>query len=467
MKKIILAYLIAVTSFSAIAQSKINLGNFTKIEIPANFEIKLIQSEFNQVSFEDKDNKNETTALLEKGVYISNNTLMFKLAEFGSNLPVEMIVYTNNLQEIKLEANANVEMGSDSSIKAKEFKIIADGATKAELFIEAEKLEAKINGASKLILDGKVNEGSLEATGASRINAVGMAFENLNAEANGASKVSATIKTNLKVKVSGLAKMEYAGNPKNIEKEISGAAKIESVNEDNEDDRSVSAGVSINKGKKKKSRKNSTEMQSVFGGFEIGVSTFVTPDFNTTLSNTSKNLESNMANSWRFAINFGDIDLPIVKGKLSLASGLGLSFDYYGFKTKDSMISDDKTKLTYIQPNATLSSNYLTQFNLTLPLLVKYNTNYNKSNRRFYFATGIIINYTVSNKLITEYSKNGIDYETIAKGDFFVNRFRADATVRLGYGSISVFANYGLVPMFDKTIVADIRTMQVGLGLNF
>jgi hypothetical protein len=467
MKKIILAYLISLTSFSAIAQSKINLGNFTKIEIPANFEIKLIQSESNQVSFEGKDNKNETIALLEKGVYISNNTLLFKLAEFGPNLPVELIVYTNHLQEIKLEANANVEMGSDSSIKAKEFKIIADGATKAELFIETEKLEAKINGASKLILDGKANEGTLEATGASRINAVGMAFENLNAEANGASKVSATIKTNLKVKVSGLAKMEYAGNPKNIEKEISGAAKIESVNEDNEDDRSVSAGVSINKGKKKKSRKNSTDMQSVFGGFEIGVSTFVTPNFNTTLSNASKNLETNMANSWRFAINFGDLDLPIVKGKLALATGLGLSFDYYGFKTKDSMISDDKIKLTYIQPNATLSSNYLTQFNITLPLLVKFNTNYNKNNSRFYFATGVIVNYTVSNKLITEYSKNGIDYETIAKGDFFVNRIRADATVRLGYGSICVFANYGLVPMFDNTIVADIRTMQVGLGLNF
>lgn len=465
MKKIILAFTVALTGINATAQSKINLNSFNKMEVPANFKIKLIQSETNQVSFQDKDNKNQTTAILEKGVFVYDNTLKFNLADFGSNLPVELMVYTNNLQELKLESNAEVEMGSDSALKVKDFKIYADGATKAELFLEVEKLEAKINGASKLILDGKVTDAKLEVTGISRINAIGMAFENLNAEANGSSKISATVKNNLNVKTSGLSKIEYAGNPKNIEKEISGGSKIESVNEDNDDDRSVSAGLSINKGKKRKNKKHSTEMEVAFGGFEIGVSTLVTPNFNTTLTN--KNLETNMANSWRFAVNFGDWDLPIVKGRLALTTGIGLSFDYYGFKTKDSMISDDKSKLIFNQAPTTLSTNCLYQFNLTLPLLVKYNSSYSKNNRRFYFATGVIINYTVSNQLLTEYSKNGIEYEVEAKGDYFVNRFRADATARFGYGSVSVFANYGLVPLFDTDIVADTRTLQVGLGLNF
>ncbi len=466
MKKLILVSSLFLVGLMLSAQNKIALADFSKILIPANFEVKLAQSATNQIEFSQEQVKRYNSTYQEKGFKIENGTLTFNLSEFNSALPVEITVYSNNLQEIRLEGNGQISMATDSVFKVSNLKIFADGATKADLYLETDKLEAEINGASKLIIDGKATEAKLEATGASKIEALGMAFENLDAEASGASKIRATVKNNLKVSVSGLSKMEYAGNPKNIEKEVSGGAKLEQTN-DEANSGSITAGVDINKGRKNRNKKHSTSMETAFGGIEIGVGGLVTPDMNTTLAASNKNLETNFGSSWRFAINFGDWDIPVVKGRLAFTTGLGLSFDHYGFKNKDSVISDNTKQLAFAAPAATLSTNRLSQFNLTLPLLIKYNTNYNRHDNRFYVAAGVIVNYSVTNSIYTEYSKNGVDYENRASGDFFVNRLRADATVRLGYSFASIFVNYGLVPLFETSNVADTRTIQTGIAFNF
>ena len=466
MKKIILALSIAIFSMVAIAQNKISIPDFNKMVIPSNFEIKLIKSDSNYLSFNETDLKKFSSTYLNKGFIINNNTLTFDLAEYNDAIPVNIIVYTNSLQELKLEGNAKIKMGNDSIFKTSSFSIYADGATKSDLNLDVEKLKVEINGASKLTLDGKATEGKIEVTGASKVNAIGMAFENLDAEANGASKIAATVKNNLKAEASGVSKIEFAGNPKNVDKNVSGASKIEKVNGDEIDDDAgnVKSEISI----KPRKKKHSNDMTEAFGGFEFGVGTFVTPNMNTTLDPSNKYLATNLGSSWRFAINFGDFDLPIIKGYLALTSGFGFSFDHYGFKNKDTLINGESTKvLEFKATDATLTTSRLSQFNLTIPILIKLNSSYNKKDNCFYMATGVIINYTIGNSIYTEYTNNGVEYEKRYSSDFFVNKFRADATLRIGYNHISVFTNFGLVPMFETAKVADTRTMQTGLAFNF
>ena len=464
MKKIILALSIAFLSILVFAQNKISIPNFNKLVVPANFDIKLIKSDSNFLSFNETDLNKFSSNYLNKGFIVNNNTLTFDLAEYNDAIPVNIIVYTNSLQELKLEGNAKIKMGNDSIFKTASFSIYADGATKSDLNLDVEKLKAEINGASKLTLDGKATEGKIEVTGASKVNAIGMAFENLDAEANGASKIAATVKNNLKAEASGVSRIEFAGNPKNVDKNVSGASKIEKVNNDeiDEDSAQVKNEISI------KHKKHSNDMTEAFGGFEFGVGTFVTPNMNTTLDPANKYLETNLGSSWRFAINFGDFDLPIIKGYLALTSGFGFSFDHYGFKNKDTLINGENTKvLEFKATDATLTTSRLSQFNLTIPVLIKLNSSYNVNDNCFYVATGVIINYTVGNSIYTEYSNNGVEYENRYSSDFFVNKFRADATLRIGYNHVSVFANFGLVPMFETAKVADTRTMQTGLAFNF
>jgi hypothetical protein len=466
MKKIILALSIAIFSMVAIAQNKISIPDFNKMVIPSNFEIKLIKSDSNYLSFNETDLKKFSSTYLNKGFIVNNNTLTFDLAEYNDAIPVNIIVYTNSLQELKLEGNAKIKMGNDSIFKTSSFSIYADGATKSDLNLDVEKLKVEINGASKLTLDGKATEGKIEVTGASKVNAIGMAIENLDAEANGASKIAATVKNNLKAEASGVSKIEFAGNPKNVDKNVSGASKIEKVNGDEIDDDAgnVKSEISI----KPRKKKHSNDMTEAFGGFEFGVGTFVTPNMNTTLDPSNKYLATNLGSSWRFAINFGDFDLPIIKGYLALTSGFGFSFDHYGFKNKDTLINGESTKvLEFKATDATLTTSRLSQFNLTIPILIKLNSSYNKKDNCFYMATGVIINYTIGNSIYTEYTNNGVEYEKRYSSDFFVNKFRADATLRIGYNHISVFTNFGLVPMFETAKVADTRTMQTGLAFNF
>jgi hypothetical protein len=468
MKKIILVLSIVISSMLAFSQNKISIPDFNKMVISANFEIKLIKSDSNFLLFNETDIKKFSSNYLNKGFKVNNNVLTFDLSEFNNAIPVDITIYSKNLQKIKLEGNAKIKMGNDSIFKATSFTIIADGATKSDLNLEVGTLNAEINGASKLTLDGKAAEGKIEATGASKINAIGMVFENLDVEATGASKITATVKNNLKAEASGVSRIEFAGNPKNEEINVSGASKIEKVNGDEIDEDAGHEKAEILIKSKNKHKKNSTEMIEAFGGFEFGVGTFVTPNMNTTLDTANKYLESNLGSSWRFAINFGDFDLPIIKGYLALSTGFGFSFDHYGFKNKDTLINGENTKvLEFKATDVTLTTSRLSQFNLTIPFLIKLNSNCNKNNHRFYVATGVIINYTIGNSIYTEYSKNGVDYTKRYTSDFFVNKFRADATLRIGYNHMSVFANLGMLPMFDTEKIADTRTMQTGLAFNF
>lgn len=468
MKKIILALSTAIFSMVAIAQNKISIPDFNKMVIPSNFEIKLIKSDSNYLSFNETDLKKFSSNYLDKGFIVNKNTLSFDLAEYNDAIPVEITIYSNNLKELKLEGNAKIKMGNDSIFKTASFSIYADGATKSNLNLDVEKLKAEINGASKLILEGKAIEGKIEVTGASKVNAIGMAFENLDAEANGASKISATVKNNLKAEAKGVSKIEFSGNPKNEDINVSGASKIEKINVDEIDEDSVQIKSEISIKSKNKHKKHSNEMAEAFGGIEFGIGTFVTPNMNTTLDPSNKYLETNLGSSWRFAINFGDFDLPIIKGYLALTSGFGFSFDHYGFKNKDTLINGENTKvLEFKATDATLTTSRLSQFNLTIPILIKLNSSGNKNDHRFYIATGVIINYTIGNSIYTEYSNNGVEYEKRYTSDFFVNKFRADATLRIGYNHLSVFTNFGLVPMFDAAKVTDTRTMQTGLAFNF
>ena len=241
MKKIILFVSITISSILAFSQNKISIPDFNKMIIPANFEIKLIKSDSNFLSFSETDLKKFSSTYLNKGFKVNNNTLTFDLAEYNDAIPVNITVYTISLQELKLEGNAKIKMGNDSIFKAENFTIYADGATKSELNLDVKKLNAQINGASKLTLNGKATEGKIEVTGASKVNAIGMAFENLIVEANGASKISATVKNNLKAEASGVSRIEFAGNPKNVDKNVSGASKIGKVNAGENDDDAAQA----------------------------------------------------------------------------------------------------------------------------------------------------------------------------------------------------------------------------------
>jgi hypothetical protein len=84
-------------------------------------------------------------------------------------------------------------------------------------------LEAR--GASRVSLDGTINELLADMTGASQLNASGLQTKTAEISTTGAADVEVAVAETLKVAVTGAGKVSYSGNP-TIEKHITGAGSV-------------------------------------------------------------------------------------------------------------------------------------------------------------------------------------------------------------------------------------------------
>ncbi len=81
-------------------------------------------------------------------------------------------------------------------------------------------------GASRVTLDGSLDELLADMTGASELTASGLQTKVAQISTTGAADAEVSVADTLKVAITGAGKVTYSGNPKTIEKHITGAGSI-------------------------------------------------------------------------------------------------------------------------------------------------------------------------------------------------------------------------------------------------
>jgi hypothetical protein len=92
--------------------------------------------------------------------------------------------------------------------------------------VDSPQLDVEMSGACVLDIAGKVKKFSIEVSGACVVNAKDLLADRIVVEADGASKAVVCASYHLCATVSGVSKIVYYGEPKNIDKDISGLGKI-------------------------------------------------------------------------------------------------------------------------------------------------------------------------------------------------------------------------------------------------
>jgi hypothetical protein len=88
------------------------------------------------------------------------------------------------------------------------------------------KFALEATGASRVSLDGSVDQLLADMTGASELNASGLQTRTAQISTTGAGDAEIAVSETLKVAITGAGKVTYSGNPKTVEKHISGAGSI-------------------------------------------------------------------------------------------------------------------------------------------------------------------------------------------------------------------------------------------------
>ncbi len=81
-------------------------------------------------------------------------------------------------------------------------------------------------GASKVRLDGAVDDLLADMTGASELDAENLRTKTSEVSTTGAADADVNASDSLKVSITGAGKVTYSGNPPTIEKHITGAGSI-------------------------------------------------------------------------------------------------------------------------------------------------------------------------------------------------------------------------------------------------
>lgn len=157
--------------------------------------------------------------------------------------------------------------------------------------------------------------------------------------------------------------------------------------------------------------------------------------------------------------NFGQ---PFV----GLTTGLGFSFTSVAFR--DSYLIQSSADSVYAIRDTvnSYSKNKLKATYLTAPIMLEFNTSRDES-KSFYLAAGVVGGVRIASKTKRTGELDGKEFKEKVKGAYNLNPFKLDAAVRFGYADWGVFANYSLLPLFDKGKTIEIYPLTFGLSVNF
>ena len=176
------------------------LSGFRKIDASGVFQVEIVAQKDFSVEVEADDN------LLQ---YITTDVRRGVL-----KLETERKLNTSNPIRVRISAPdiEGIETAGAANVILTELK---NGS-----------LEIDSSGASKIKVSGETAKLVVDVSGATQVDAVGLAAENANVEASGASTVELLVNGNLKTNASGASTIRYAGSPRDVVKKSSGASTV-------------------------------------------------------------------------------------------------------------------------------------------------------------------------------------------------------------------------------------------------
>jgi hypothetical protein len=212
--------------------------------------------------------------------------------------------------------------------------------------------------------------------------------------------------------------------------------------------------------------KEKNKYRGHFQGLDFGFTTLLNSNGGTKFINDSY-LENDPAKSFYFNFNLFDTKLPIFKEYVGITTGLGFNWTQIGIKNNQTLKFNNDSLFTITSTSTeSFSTNKLKGLYLQVPLLLEFNTNLDP-NKSAYLALGVLGGFKINSKLVQRIDTDHQESDQKFKGDYALNSFKLDATVRFGYAGIGFFANYALTPLFDVKKTSTALPLTFGLSWNW
>lgn len=463
-------------------------GQFSGLKVSSEINIYLVQSDSNQVTVSPEDFQVENLKLEIKDG-------LLKISTKGSTNKAKLYVYSPEFNFIEASGTSNIS--TSDQISGYQIKIHSSGASDIKADLNYKIVEIKASGASDTKLAGKADTMYIDISGACDIKAFSLQNLYANVKASGACDVQLNTDSSLTANLSGASSIKFEKEPahKNInsgDMAINTKPKEVWVGMDNEDfsiqENEDTTKIKLN-GKEiivvekdgetkvfKKDieptpKKDIAKFKGNWAGLEFGINGLMNSNYGFELPTEYQFMELNYPKSINFNLNFFQQSVGIFGNKFGLVTGAGLQWNNYKFNDPTTILTVDSGVIGGYSdqtPGRNYVKSKLTSMYAVVPLLLEFQTNGEHETNSFHISAGVIGGVRISS-----HSKQVYTFDDSAKNkpktwdDFYIQPFRLDATVRIGWGPINLYGNYSITPMFRTGKGPEVYPFTLGLVVPF
>lgn len=202
------------------------------------------------------------------------------------------------------------------------------------------------------------------------------------------------------------------------------------------------------------------------GMVDFGLSTYLDENNSLDLSNDIDYMDQRLARSYNIGIHLINVKLGFGKKdkpqRLGFSTGIKWNMSHYSFE-KDYKATRNVTPfqdgIDYDVPE--LKHNRLKANHLQVPFLLEFNSNPERPSKSFNLAIGVVYQFLLNSNY--KY-KTQTGEKTKIKGDFNLARLVPLAEVRLGYGPLNFYVQYGN-RLFQKGDGPLLKPLNIGVNI--
>lgn len=444
-------------------------------------------------------------SVLDKiNIEVRNGVLKISNKPLRHSKPIKIDVYSNFISDFDI--SGAVILSSEEVQKPENLNINISGAAQVKLDVETQQIKGDISGAGILEIGGKAESISIKATGASIVKTAQLETNKSDIVVTGAAGVLVTdegpiVDTNddnydndndIKATDSDGEKTTYGMT---YDGSVARAKFLGIQVHVDEDDETGEVRVGSHKwvydseGEVTHKRVKLNKFNGHWGGVGIGINGYVNDKYSYELPEEYEFMDLLWQKSVNVDLNLYEQNINLSPNKnIGLVTGIGYSIYNYRF-TKSFTVMQDSNYFTasYNQGINVRKSKIVTNY-ITVPLLFEIQDN-NPSpltKYRWHVNIGAIFGVRVHSHQKTYFEETGKEYnlthptsgEIVAiatspsqnkakvHDDFYLRPFKVDASLRVGWGWINLYANVSMTEMFSKNKGPKLYPFSVGIMLT-
>ncbi len=490
------------------------IDEFNEIDVGGAFTVYLKQGDRYSVTVETKAKIIDKvfTEVKKQTLYIYSKSL---------KNPGKLNVYLTFKDINSINVHGAATLKGQSVISAEELKIHASGASLVKLDLNVDTLNTDISGAADIKLTGKANTHVTSVSGAGELKAADLKTNITHAEASGAGDATINASEEVEMNTSGAASISNIGTTETIKtdkEDIIVTAEVDEIEKvrvktsyhgdttivkivglkveviEKKDSVTVTFGnhklIIDDNGNVKFKRTKKRKFNGHWAGIGIGINGYFNKYLNMSFPKEYEYMNLNISKSIVVNINVYEQNISFSKNqKFGMLTGIGLGINNYGFSKDVTLNSDSSEIIGYIARGINIRKSKLVITSINIPVLFEFQTNRYCNKNSFHVTAGMIFGLRIASHTktyfdeqnkkyyLTRYNPQTDKYEDVlwadspdhAKlkdhDDFYLNPFRFDATLRIGWGWINLFGTYSVSTLFKKDKGPELYPFSIGLTL--